>query len=306
MRQISEITGSKDKLGGAHNLLAASYFHSGNLKSASLHFDRATMYGQHTALIRSCHTIWLLGYAEQAKANIAKAIFNSRQTNDSHDLCWTLDFSSYLDFMLRDYEKMGNRRQEVNSLLHKYDFPFYRASSHFMRGWEYANKGLAGDAWSAFNQGKEAREKLGARIFQPLWNCLIIESLQQTMQYKKALNITNKAIQDTKRTGEEFLTAELYRLKGMLNFQLYGTIADSEAHYNVAIGIARQQNARSLELRATTSLCRLLQEQGRIETARQTLSEIYKWFSEGFDTADLVEAKALLDELEQVGSILES
>jgi predicted ATPase len=108
----------------------------------------------------------------------------------------------------------------------------------------------------------------------------------------------NEALEESERTGSLMAHAEMLRLKGEVLLMRDGAgTTEAEHCFRTAIGVARQQEARWWELRATTSLARLLASQGRRDEARATLAAIYGWFTEGFDTADLIDAKALLDEL---------
>jgi predicted ATPase len=145
---------------------------------------------------------------------------------------------------------------------------------------------------------------------------LLAEAYGKAGQAEKGLTALTEALDLVNRTGERVYEAELYRLKGTLTLKQFGVgssefgvanpqpltpnpqaEAEAEACFQKALEIARRQQAKSLELRAATSLARLWKEQGKKEEARQLLAEIYNWFTEGFDTADLQEAKALLEEL---------
>jgi predicted ATPase len=138
----------------------------------------------------------------------------------------------------------------------------------------------------------------------------LAEAYGKVGQVEEGLSALAEALAVTHKTGERYYEAELYRLKGQLTLQLQvlspksqveetlpASEADAEGYFLKAIEVARQQQAKSLELRATTSLARLLQSQGKCDEARHMLAEIYGWFTEGFDTADLKDAKALLEEL---------
>jgi predicted ATPase len=126
----------------------------------------------------------------------------------------------------------------------------------------------------------------------------LAEVYSRTGQIQEGLNSLTEALALTEKTGDRRWLAELYRLKGVLTLQSpCGLQHEAEESFQQAISIARGQQAKSLELRATMSLARLLDEQGRRDEARAALAEIYGWFTEGFDTPDLKDAKALLDEL---------
>ena len=132
---------------------------------------------------------------------------------------------------------------------------------------------------------------------------MLVEAYAQVGQPKEGLHVLTDALAAVNATGERFYEAELHRLKGDLSLQASGqnpqavAVKEAEASYQKAFDVARHQHAKSWELRAATSLARLWQQQGKKEEARQLLAEIYGWFTEGFDTKDLQEAKALLEEL---------
>jgi predicted ATPase len=134
--------------------------------------------------------------------------------------------------------------------------------------------------------------------WQPYWLAYLAAAYGKSDHPEAGLPVLAEALTRVHNTGECFYEAELYRLKGeLLLRQGLPNAQQAETCFRHAIDIARQQGAKSLELRAATSLSRLLQKQGKIEEARQLLTEIYGWFTEGFDTADLQEAKALLEAL---------
>jgi len=127
---------------------------------------------------------------------------------------------------------------------------------------------------------------------------MLVEAHLQTKQPEGGLRILEDAFSRVEPTGERMYESELYRLKGeLLLLRDAGDAAKAEDSFRTALEIARGQGAKSWELRATTSLARLLAKQGKRDQARAMLAEIYGWFTEGFDTADLKDAKALLDEL---------
>ena len=139
-------------------------------------------------------------------------------------------------------------------------------------------------------------QAMGAEIGHPHRLATLAEAYGRAGRAEEGLPLLAEALDVSHRTGERYYDAESHRLKGEL-LLLQGNEAGAEASFHQAIGVAREQSAKSWELRATTSLCRLWQKQGKRRKARLELAAVYNWFSEGFDTADLQEAKALLDEL---------
>ena len=168
-------------------------------------------------------------------------------------------------------------------------------------------------------QGLATDQAVGAGIFQSYYLALLAETYKKVGQVDEGLSVLEEALAVIDTTDERFYGAELYRLKGELRLHKSrvgiahqeGTVAeagtvggahptaeaDAEACFHKAIEVAQRQQAKSLELRATTSLARLWLQQGKRSEAHKLLSEIYNWFTEGFDTKDLQEAKALLEEL---------
>jgi len=144
---------------------------------------------------------------------------------------------------------------------------------------------------------------MGSSLFRPLFLCFLAEACLTTRRFEEGLAAAEEAIAIMRETKESCYEAELHRLKGGLILGHAGAEvqpriqAQAEECFRKSIEVARQQEAKSFELRAVTSLSRLWKQQGKKAEARQALAEIYGWFSEGFDTADLKEAKALLEEL---------
>jgi predicted ATPase len=147
-------------------------------------------------------------------------------------------------------------------------------------------------------QGQAAWRATGAKALQPYVLALLAMASAQVGQYEAGLTLLAEALAATNNTGERRWDAELHRLKGEI-LLAHAAQHDTEAEscFRQALDIARRQQARSWELRAAMSLSRLWQRQGKRDAARQLLAPIYGWFTEGFDTADLQEARALLDEL---------
>ena len=148
-------------------------------------------------------------------------------------------------------------------------------------------------------QGLAAWRATGAAVFQPYGLALLAAASAQVGQIEEGLPLLAEALTVTNDKGERRWEAELHRLQGELLLALSAEqYAEAEACFRQALAVARQQQAKSWELRAAMSLARLWQQQGKRAAARHLLAEVYAWFTEGFDTADLQDAKALLDELE--------
>jgi predicted ATPase len=181
-----------------------------------------------------------------------------------------------------------------------------------LRGWALAEQGqVAGIV--QMRQGLATYKTAGGQEMQSYFLALLVEAYGKTGQAEEGLTLLAEALAVIDKTGERFYEAELYRLKGQLVLQfgvrspkskeeslassVQSLEAEAEECFQKAIAVAQRQQAKSLELRATVSLARLWQQQDKKDEARQMLAEIYGWFTEGFDTKDLQEAKALLDSL---------
>jgi len=175
-------------------------------------------------------------------------------------------------------------------------FPYWLAIGTMVRGWALALQGQAEDGIAQIRQGLTAWQATGAEFVRPYFLTLLAEAYAQRGQAEEGLAVVSEALETVATTGERFYEAELHRLQGELSLQLPTPLAEAEACLQQALAVARRQQAKSLELRAAMSLSRLWQRQGKRAEAHQLLAEVYGWFTEGFDTADLQEAKALLAE----------
>jgi len=176
-----------------------------------------------------------------------------------------------------------------------------------MRGWALAEQGQGEEGVAQMRQGLVAWRAIEAEVSRPFGLALLAEAYGKVGQAAEGLSVLAEALAVVDKNGERMYEAELYQLKGQLTlqkfqvssakFQVTNPQSEAEECFLKAIEIARRQQAKSLELRAVMNLARLWQQQGKSEEARQMLAEIYDWFTEGFDTADLQEAKALLEKL---------
>jgi predicted ATPase len=177
-------------------------------------------------------------------------------------------------------------------------FPFWVAYSSTLRGWVLAHQGQAQEGIEQINQGLIAYRATGAELARSHLLALLAEAHSAIGQPEAGLTVLMEALTLVDTTGQRWYEAELYRLKGALLLQQASdNQAEAETCFQRAIAIAQKQSAKSWELRATTSLAKLWQQQGKRQEAHDLLAPVYGWFTEGFDTADLKDAKALLDAL---------
>jgi predicted ATPase len=165
------------------------------------------------------------------------------------------------------------------------------------RGRALAVRGLGEEGLAQMHQGLAAYRATGAEVRRPYYLALLAETYGKVGQPSQGLSVLTEALTMVDKTAEGWWEAELYRLKGELLLRQGSPTEEVEACLRQALAVSQHQQAKSLELRAAMSLARLWQQQGKQAEAQTLLAPIYGWFTEGFDTADLQEAKALLEEL---------
>jgi predicted ATPase/DNA-binding winged helix-turn-helix (wHTH) protein len=305
----------------AHYALGVTLAHVGEETRAQEHFEQAiALYQphQHRSLAfhyggfdpavvgrayAACWSLWLLGYPDQALAQSHEAITLAQGLCHPFSLVWALFLAAQLHEHRREGHLAHERAEAVIELAREQGFAYELALGMTMQGWALAEQGQGVEGIAQMHNGHIARQATGAIIVEPYFLALQAEAYGKVGQEEAGLNLLAEALAVADRTGERGYEAELYRLKGELTLQATAASPQSavkeeaEACFRKAIAVAQQQHAKSLELRATMSLARLWQQQGKRQAAHQLLEELYGWFTEGFDTKDLQEAKALLDEL---------
>jgi predicted ATPase len=168
----------------------------------------------------------------------------------------------------------------------------------FKLGWAMAEQGHPEEGIAKILEGLSAYHATRGELGRPYWLTLLAEAYEKTGRLEDGLSVLEEALAFANNRGDKISTSEIHRLKGELLLRRDdGNAPEAISCFDRAIEIAHSQSAKSYELRATTSLAKLLASQGRRDEARTMLADIYNWFTEGFDTADLKDAKALLDEL---------
>ena len=177
-------------------------------------------------------------------------------------------------------------------------FPFWFGWAMIMRGWALVEQGQGEERIAQIRRGLVDWRATGSELGIPYFLSLLAEAYLKMGLAEEGFSVIAEALAAANDSDERWYEAELYRLKGELLRQETKTEAEAAEYFQQAIEKARCQGAKSLELRAVMSLSRLWQDQGRQKEAQQMLKGIYGWFTEGFDTADLKEAKILLEELD--------
>jgi predicted ATPase len=188
--------------------------------------------------------------------------------------------------------------EAVMPLAHDQGFVLRLEGGRILRGWALATQGDVDEGLAQIRQGLAAHQEIGPNLGQPYRLSLLAEVYGQAAQPEAGLQALAEALTLVGTTEERWWEAELYRLQGVLRLQLPSPeVLQAEASFQQALAVARGQQAKALELRAALSLSRLWQQRGERDEARELLAPIYGWFTEGFDTPDLLEAKALLEAL---------
>jgi tetratricopeptide (TPR) repeat protein len=238
--------------------------------------------------------LWLLGFPDQALACGRKALEAKQQSMDFMQRLPNLAFTGMLYAFLRDVPTVQRLGQELTAISTEYDFPFCASVGQMLTGWAMAQQGEPQRGLPLAQQSIDDHRKRGNRMFEPHWQAMLAETLALAGELEAALDEVTGALTYAEECGNRYWNAHLLKLKGDFLYERSAADQQVEDWYQRALTTARQQSARSLELRVAISLSRLWQHQGRGPAAYQLLREIYDWFTEGIDTADLQEAKRLL------------
>jgi predicted ATPase len=243
--------------------------------------------------------LWLLGYPDQAERHSREAVALARERGQPSTLALALHFAAMLRQYRREVPAVRGSAEATTALATEHGLSFWRACGQVMCGWALAGQG-EGAGIAQLQQGLTAWKAAGSETYRTYFLALLAEALGEEGRVEEGLAVLSEALEQMHATGEGLHGAELHRLQG--EFLLRREAAEAadrepEACFRRALAIARRQQARSLELRAAMSLTRLYQKQGRPGEARPMLGECHGWFTEGFDTPDLQEAKALLEGL---------
>jgi predicted ATPase len=198
----------------------------------------------------------------------------------------------------REAQAVQERAEALIALSTEQRFPYWLPYGTILRGWALTAQGRGAEGIAQMLQGLAAYQATRSKLNRPYFLALLAEAYGKVGQPEEGLTMLVEALALVDSTGERYWEAELHRREGELLLMQQGQkVGEAEECFRQALDIARRQKAKSLELRAAKSLSRLWQQQGKRDEARQMLDEIYGWFTEGFDTADLKEAKVLLAEL---------
>jgi predicted ATPase len=242
--------------------------------------------------------LWVQGYPEQALARSLEVLTLVHDRSHPFDLAVALNVAAMIHQLRRESAAVRAQAEALLALCQEQHFALYGATGTVQRGWALVVQGQPAEGSAQILAGLEAYRATGAVLIQPYFLALLAQAYAEAGQTAEGLRVLEEALTLVHKTGERFYEAEIYRLQGDLVLaHAARRYAEAQALYQQALATARRQQASSWELRAAISLSRLWQRQGKRAEAYDLLAPVYGWFTEGFDTADLQEAKTLLDEL---------
>jgi DNA-binding winged helix-turn-helix (wHTH) protein/predicted ATPase len=298
----------------AHDALGQTWFYLGEYATAWQHFvqgipliapavQRSQAFHQGIApgvacLAYAAPTLWSLGYPEQALQRCQEALRLTQELEHPQSQVLVHHLTAYLYHRRREPSAVQAHSEAVLALATAQGWPLYVGLANHLRGWVLAMQGQSEEGMAQMRQGLAGILTTGQALAQPFCLVCMAEAAGYTGHVDQGLHLLAEALAGFEASGRRDMLAETYRLQG--EFLLRQAVPDAvkaEAYFQQAVAIARQQHAKSWELRAALSLARLWQHQGKRAAAGALLADIHGWFTEGFDTADLQEAKTLLKEL---------
>lgn len=265
------------------------------------HRAHAFIYGGHDpgvcCLGANAWSLWVLGYPDQALRRSQETLALARELSHPTTLAHAQQLIGIFHQFRREALETQDLAEALERLAAEQGLPTYLATGSLLRGWALAAGGLGEEGIAKIHEGLAASTS-SAPYWRPYFQVFLAEAYGKRGDSQKGFAVLAEAMRQFSNTRMGFGEPEVYRVQGELLLACAPEIsADAEACFRQAIAVARHQNARSWELRAVLSLSRLYHHQGKNEEARRMLAEIYGWFTEGFETADLQEAKAMLQVL---------
>src|SRR5262245_6769799 len=316
---LAEGAGDPAVLVAAHNMVGLGLFYGGQFDESLAHCERAwKLYDPEQSFIRlralsvdhdsglscSAHTalaLMVLGYPDRARARMRECLDLARSIDHPLSVAMAYNFAAGFHQCRREtdvVQEIEDVRLEYST---KHDFELFLMLGEIYRGWLLAEQGRREDGAARIQQGLAVYQAIGAELGRPTFLGILAEACERPQE---GLSAVAEALDSGERTGLHYWDAELLRLKGTLvlraasEAERVGAERQAESCFLEALEIARRQHGKFFELRVAMSLSRLWKRQGRSREAQALLSEVYSWFTEGFETADLTDARALLRQLE--------
>jgi class 3 adenylate cyclase/predicted ATPase len=295
-----------------HRLVASSLQYTGNLAESRTHYDQAialydpgkhrrlaTRFGQDVRVAILSHWslgLWVLGFPETARKYAEQALEDARLIGHAATLMTALTVTSLTLIHRGNYFAANSQAEEDIALAHEKSATFWKAIGKALKGCVLALMHYASEAVDTINSGIALWRSTGATVYMPIYLSHLSIAFTQLNRFESAWRCIEDARIAVKTTRESWYESEVHRIAG----EIAALSSDPEkatAYFERALTVAREQQAKSWELRAAMSMARLWRDQGKRQQAHDLLAPVYGWFTEGFDTLDLKQAKALLDEL---------
>jgi predicted ATPase len=250
----------------------------------------------------SAWALWFLGFPDHALEKVETGLALGRRLGHANSLAFAQIFAALLHLFRREFDRARERAEAAIEFAIEHRLPQWLAEATICRGFALVGLGQQAEGIGQLRSGLADWNATGCRLWDTQWLGFTAEAYAQAGQFDEALTALDQAADTATATGECHYQAELYRLRGTL-LAAAGQEAEAEVWLRRAVDTARSQQAKSLELRAATGLARLWANQGKRVEARDLLAPVCGWFTEGFATPDLKEAKALLAELASVSRL---
>jgi predicted ATPase len=313
-RALAEKQGTTVPLLIAHRVMGLSLVFTGDMAEGRAHLDQgialydpaehrplATRFGSDVRVVILCYrslALWLLGYPEAALADADEALEDAREIGQAPSLMLALVTTTFTLIHCGSCSAATTQLDEVAALAAEKGALLWKATGMTTQGCVWALTGKASDAVQMIISGMTAYRSTGTTVFTPWHLSILAKAYAELGQFDAAWRCIGEAMTAVETTKERLWEAEVNRMAGEIALKSPEQYAEKAREYfERALAVARKQQAKSWELRAAMSMARLWRDQGKRDEARELLAPVYGWFTEGFDTLDLKEAKGLLDEL---------
>jgi predicted ATPase len=311
---LAEKQGATVPLLVGHRVMGISLADTGDIAEGRAHFDQgialydpaqhrslAMRFGQDARVSILGHrslALWALGYPQAALADSEHEVKDAREIGQAATLMFALHHSALTHILCGNYAAADAEANEVVALADEKGAMLWKAGGMAFQGCALALTGKASNAVPMITSGITAWRSTGATVWVPLYLAFLTRAHADIGQFDDAWRCIGEAMSAVEKTKESWYAAKLNRTAGeIVRSSQEPDATKAETYFERALAVARQQQAKSWELRASMSLARLWRDQGKVQQARELLAPVYGWFTEGFETRDLKEAKALLEEL---------
>jgi predicted ATPase len=310
---LAEKEGVTEPIMIGHRLMGAALLFTGDAAQGRSHLDRSiNLYNpaQHrplttrfahdvrvAALVHRSWALWILGYPEASVADVRQAIKEVREINQAAT-SMNAGLAIYANIFCGDYAAAKAQSDELIALATAKSATMWKAVGLLYQGFILAMTGKAADAVSALTSGMAGLRSTGATVNLPTFSSILAGAYADLGQIDEAYHCIEQALMAIETSKERWFEADVHRIWGEITLKSPAPdAAKAEGCFERALAVARQQHTKSWELRAAMSMARLWRDQGKPQQAHELLAPVYGWFTEGFDTRDLKEAKALLNTL---------